>query len=112
MTDKEFKRAKAAVARRGKYAYNMRNRILTQGVETVGLDERDWVILRLLFVLYKEGRNASDPEARRIIGWFNQEHPGYGQEVMLAAFSRLAGENRTRNEKSFEPYWKKQGEWE
>jgi hypothetical protein len=112
MTNKEYERAKAAVERRAKYANKMRNRILTEGVETVGLDERDWVILRLLFVLYKEGRNASDPEARRIIEWFNQEHPGYGQEVMLAAFSRLAGDKRVLKEKSFEPYWKKQGEWE
>lgn len=112
MNSEEFEKAKAAQKKRSEYAKAMRSRVLTQSVETIGLDERDWVILRLLFLLYKEGRNASEPEAHRIIRWFDDEHPGYGQEVMLAAFSRLAGENRTRDEKTFEPYWKKQGEWQ
>ena len=112
MKDKVFEKLLKARKKRSEYASKMRERMLHEGVETVGLDERDWVILRLLFLLYKEGRNASEPEAGRIIDWFNSEHPGYGQEVMLAAFSRLAGENRARNEKMYEPYWKEQGKWE
>jgi len=76
------------------------------------LDERDWVILRLLFLLYKEGRNASEPEAMRIIAWFIRKYPRNGHEIMLDAFSKLAGENRVRNEKSYQPYWKQKGKWE
>lgn len=102
----------AAYEARKQYANEMNDRIRTQGVEAVGLDERDWVILRLLYLLYKEGRNASSPEARRVIGWFNDTHPGYGQEVMLAAFSRLAGEGRLNKEKMYEPFWKEKGKWE
>jgi hypothetical protein len=112
MKDRVLKKLLAAQKKRSEYANKMRERMLHEGVETVGLDERDWVILRLLFLLYKEGRNASEPEAVRVINWFNSEHPGYGQEVMLAAFSRLAGENRIRREKLFEPYWKEKGKWE
>jgi len=97
---------------RKKFADDMNDRIRKEGVETVGLNEYDWVILRLLFVLYKEGRHASTPEGMRVVAWFNQKHPGYGQEVMLAAFSKLAGEMRTRNEKTFEPYWEEKGKWE
>jgi hypothetical protein len=112
MKDNVLKKLLEAQKKRSEYASKMRERMLHEGVETVGLDERDWVILRLLFLLYKEGRNASEPEAIRVINWFNREHPGYGQEVLLAAFSRLAGENRIRKEKSFEPYWKEKGKWE
>lgn len=97
---------------RKKFAEGMQDRIRREGIETIGLDERDWVILRLLFVLYKEGRNATTPEAQRVVNWFVKQHDGYGHEVMLAAFSKLAGELRTRNEKTFEPYWKKKGRWE
>ena len=97
---------------REKYANAMNDKIIRGDIEGVGLDEKDWIILRLLFSLYKEGRNASDPDAKRIVNWFNDQHPGYGQQVMLAAFSRLAGENRLRDEKKFEPYWKEQGDWE
>jgi hypothetical protein len=97
---------------RQKYAQGMNDRIKSDGVETIGLSEHDWVILRLLFLLYKEGRHASTPEAQRVVGWFTQQHPGYGQEVMLAAFSKLAGEMRTRDEQMFEPYWKAKGTWE
>ena len=97
---------------RQKYANEMNDRIRTQGVESIGLDERDWVILRLLYLLYKEGRNAASPEARRVNGWFTDKHPGYGQEVMLAAFSRLAGESRIKGEQMYEPFWKEKGKWE
>ena len=99
-------------AEREAYANAMNEKILRGDIESVGLDEKDWVILRLLFVLYKEGRNASEPDAKRIVNWFNDKHPGYGQQVMLAAFSRLAGENRLRGEKKFAPYWRGDAKWE
>lgn len=92
--------------------FNAMKEIIRGNIEGVGLDEKDWIILRLLFSLYKEGRNASDPDGKRIVEWFNNKHVGYGQQLMLAAFSMLAGENRLRDEKKFEPYWKKQGVWE
>ena len=111
MNNENFEQALAAQKKRQEYADKVRSRMLSDGVETIGLDERDWVILRLLFVLYKEGRNASEPEAIRTIDWFCQEHSGYGQEVMLAAFSRIAAENRVRKESTYEPYWKQQGKW-
>jgi hypothetical protein len=93
------------------YAQTMNDRITNSGVETVDLEDRDWIILRLLFLLYKDGRHASSPEAHRIIRWFNSVHEGYGQEVMLAAFSKLAGEARVKGESMYEPFWKK-GKWE
>lgn len=98
--------------KRREYANGMRDKVIRGDVEGVGLDEKDWIILRLLFTLYKEGRNVSEPDAQRTIRWFETQHSGYGQQVMLAAFSRLAGENQLRNEKKFEPYWKTQGKWE
>jgi hypothetical protein len=97
---------------RQKYANEMNDRIRNHGVESIGLDENDWVILRLIFLLYKEGRHASTPEAQRVVSWFNKKHPGYGQEIMLAAFSRLAGEARLKGEQSYEPFWKGEGKWE
>ena len=93
------------------YAEAMRQRITSFGPDTVGLDDKDWVILRLLYVLYKEGRNADESEAHQTIRWFNSQHDGYGPEVMLAAFSRLAGENRVQKRKMYSPYWKESG-WE
>ena len=97
---------------RQKYANEMNDRIRNNGVESIGLSESDWVILRLLFLLYKDGRHAATPEAQRVIGWFTNKYPGYGQEIMLAAFSKLAGEMRTRNEKTYAPFWGEKGKWE
>jgi hypothetical protein len=110
MTD--YEKLDAEMEERRKYANGMNDRIRSDGVESIGLDERDWIILRLLYQLYIEGRQSNNPESRRIIGWFCDTHPGYGQEVMMAAFSRLAGEARTRNEKMYEPYWKEKGTWQ
>ena len=98
--------------RRQKIANAMNDRIRHDGVETIGLEAKDWIILRLLFVLFKEGRNANEEEARKTIDWFLSSHPGYGQEIMYAAFSKLAGENRTRDSKLYEPYWRGEGKWE
>lgn len=95
-----------------KYAEAMKEKISNGDIAAVGLDEKDWIILRLLFILYKEGRNADEPEAQRIIRWFNRKHNGYGEQVMLDAFSRLAGENRIKKEKTFEPYWQEKGKWQ
>ena len=111
MNDAEWIEWKVERARRENYANAMNDKIIRGDIEGVGLDEKDWIILRLLFVLYKEGRNANEPDAKRIINWFNRQHEGYGQQVMLAAFSRLAGENRLRGEQRFSPYWK-EGKWE
>lgn len=112
MSDIDWEALEQQMEERRRYANAMIDRINNGDMASVGLDQKDWIILRLLFLLYKEGRNASEPEARKIIGWFNDQHPGYGQEVMLAAFSRLAGEKRTRSENIYEPYWKEKGKWE
>lgn len=111
MTDFDWDEWEKQRAEKEAYANAMNDKIIRGDIEGVGLDEKDWIILRLLFALYKEGRNASEPDAQRIVGWFNRQHEGYGQQVMLAAFSRLAGENRLRKEKKFSPYWK-EGKWE
>jgi hypothetical protein len=97
---------------RQRHAKKMNVRVCTHGVEAVGLDAKDWIILRLLYQLYKSGNQATNPEARRVNGWFTDTHPGYGQEVMLAAFSRLAGESRIKGEQMYEPFWKEKGKWE
>ena len=110
MTD--YEKLESEMEEHRQYVQEMNDRIRRDGVETIGLEESDWIILRLLFILYKEGRHATTPEAQRVVGWFTQRHLGYGQEVLLAAFSKLAGEMRTRNEKTFEPYWKEKGTWE
>lgn len=102
----------AAYEARKKYANEMNDRIRTQGVEAVGLDAKDWIILRMMYQLYKSGSHATNPEVRRVVAWLNKMHPGYGQEVMLAAMSRLAGEARIKGEKMYEPFWKEKGEWE
>lgn len=111
MTDFDWEAWNREREEREKYANAMNDKIIRGDIEGVGLDEKDWIILRLLFSLYKEGRNASDPDAQRAVNWFERRHPGYGQQVMLAAFSRLAGENRLRDEKKYSPYWK-EGKWE
>jgi hypothetical protein len=112
MSEIDWDELERKMEERRAYANAMIDRINNGDIAAVGLDEKDWIILRLLFLLYKEGRNANEPEARKIIGWFNDKFPGYGQEIMLAAFSRLAGEKRTRSENIYEPYWKEKGKWE
>ena len=112
MTDEEWAEMERWREEKEKYAKAMREKVAKGDIASVGLDEKDWIILRLLFVLYKDGRNSSEPEARRIIDWFNRKHSGYGQVVMLDAFARLAGENKIKQAKTFEPYWKEKGKWE
>lgn len=112
MTDEDWAEIERQMEEQEKYAKAMREKVANGDIASIGLDEKDWIILRLLFILYKEGRNADEPEARRTIDWFNWRHRGYGQVVMLDAFSRLAGENRIRQEKTFEPYWKERGKWQ
>ena len=111
MNDFDFEAWERKCEERQKYANAMNDKIIRGDIEGVGLEEKDWIILRLLFALYKEGRNASDPDAQRAVEWFERKHPGYGQQVMLAAFSRLAGESRLHGVKKFGPYWK-EGRWE
>lgn len=67
------------------------------------MDEKDWIIARLLYALYSEGRNASTPDAKRATGWFVGRHE---HKTLLDAFSRICNENKT-----FEPYWKDKGKW-
>lgn len=102
----------AAWEARQKYADEMNKRVRTQGVETVGIDAKDWIILRLMYQLYKTGSHAANPEVKRVVAWFNDQHPGYSQQVMFAAMARLAGEARLNNEQTYEPFWKEKGTWE
>lgn len=102
----------AAYEARKRYANEMNDRIRTQGVEAVGLDARDWIILRMMYQLYKSGSHATNPEVQRVVAWFNEMHPGYSQQVMFAAMARLAGEARIKGEQMYEPFWKEKGKWE
>lgn len=68
------------------------------------MDEKDWIIARLLYALYCEGRNANYPDAVKATGWFNGR---FHHDKLLEAFSKISGENR-----SYEPYWKPKGTWE
>ena len=68
------------------------------------MDEKDWIIARLLYALYAEGRNASTPDAVKAVAWFTRTHDN---KVLLDAFSQVCNENKT-----YEPYWKEKGKWE
>ena len=65
------------------------------------LDEKDWIIARLTYALYEEGRNASNMDARRTVAWF-------GSARLLAAWAELAG-NKDKPPK-YSPYWH-EGKW-
>jgi hypothetical protein len=65
------------------------------------LDEKDWIIARLTYALYEEGRNASNMDARRTVAWF-------GSARLLAAWAELAG-SKDRPPK-YSPYWH-EGKW-
>lgn len=67
------------------------------------MDERDWIIARLLYALYEEGRNATHPDAVKAVGWFANKH---GHKHLMYAFSRVCDDNKT-----YEPYWKEKGKW-
>ena len=68
------------------------------------MDERDWIIARLLYALYAEGRNADTPDAVKAVKWFTDKHD---HNKLLDAFSKVCGENKT-----YEPYWKAKGTWQ
>lgn len=67
------------------------------------MDDKDWIIARLLYALYSEGRNASTPDASKATSWFVRNK---GHKTLLDAFSRICDENKT-----YEPYWKEKGKW-
>jgi len=69
------------------------------------MDEKDWIIARLLYALYAEGRNATTPDAVKTVNWFTRKHGG--NKLLLEAFSKVCDENKT-----YEPYWKDKGKWE
>ena len=56
------------------------------------MDEKDWIIARLLYALYEEGRNASHPDAVKAVGWFANLH---SHKHLMNAFSSLCTENKT-----------------
>ena len=64
------------------------------------LDEKDWIIARLTYALYQEGRNAEHPDAIKTVKWF-------GNKRMLTAWAALAG-SKDRVPK-YSPYWNKEG---
>ena len=67
------------------------------------MDEKDWIIARLLYALYEEGRNATHPDAIKSAEWFANKH---GHKHLMYAFSRVCDENR-----KYEPYWLEKGKW-
>jgi outer membrane protein assembly factor BamD (BamD/ComL family) len=62
------------------------------------MDEKDWIIARLLYALYAEGRNADYSDAIKSTEWFIKNH---GHRDLLAAYSDITNENRT-----YKPFWK------
>lgn len=62
------------------------------------MDERDWIIARLLYALYAEGKNADYPDAIKSTNWFTFRH---SHSVLLQAHGEITKELRTYN-----PYWK------
>ena len=67
------------------------------------MSEKDWIIARLLYALYEEGRNASHPDAVKTVNWFTDKH---SKEQLLTAFRDVCKENF-----KYEPYWKGEGKW-
>ena len=68
------------------------------------MKEKDWIIARLLYALYAEGRNADNPDAMKASNWFRDR---YGTEQLLDAYTQISKEGR----KVYEPYWKEDGKW-
>jgi hypothetical protein len=62
------------------------------------MDEKDWIIARLLYALYAEGRNADYADAMKSTEWFINKH---SHMDLLNAYADINNENRT-----FKPYWK------
>lgn len=61
------------------------------------MDERDWIIARLLYALYAEGRNADYPDALRSTKWFMNKH---SHHVLLDAYAEISKETT-----HYQPYW-------
>lgn len=68
------------------------------------MDEKDWIIARLMYALYAQGRNADYDDARKTTQWFIERH---GHDVLLKAYSMIMMDN-----KIYEPFWKGKGTWE
>ena len=67
------------------------------------MDEKDWIIARLLYALYAEGRNADYADAMKANYWFIKKH---GHRDLLKAYVEINNENRT-----YAPFWKGEGKW-
>ena len=66
------------------------------------MEEKDWIIARLLYALYAEGRNADNPDAIKSSNWFRDTH---GTAKLLDAYTEISKEGR----KIYSPYWKRGG---
>ena len=66
------------------------------------MDEKDWIIARLLYALYAEGRNADNSDAMKSSEWFRDK---YGTSALLDAYSEISKEGR----KIYSPYWRRNG---
>jgi hypothetical protein len=64
------------------------------------LDEKDWIIARLTYALYEEGRNSTHPDAIKTVKWF-------GHKRLLAAWSELSGSKD--KVPRYSAYWNKDG---
>ena len=73
-------------------AEEIRKSIFENGIQTAELDEKDWIIIRLLYVLYKEGRNAVCPDARKTIEWMTTGRKWIDHSVLLLCFSKISAE--------------------
>ena len=68
------------------------------------MKEKDWIIARLLYALYAEGRNADNTDAMRASNWFRDNH---GTSQLLDAYSQISKEGR----KIYEPSWVDKDKW-
>ena len=93
-------------------AEEIRKSIFENGIQTAELDEKDWIIIRLLYVLYKEGRNADCPDARKTIEWLITGRKWIDHSVLLLCFSKISAEEKEKGVKMYEPYWRERGKWE
>ena len=46
------------------------------------LDEKDWIIIRLLRILVRTGDYASHSDVVRSIDWFEHEHRDFGERIV------------------------------
>ena len=95
-----------------KRANQIREKIFENGIETAELDAKDWIIIRLLYALYKEGRNAEHEDARKATEWLTRGRKWIDHSILLLCFAKISAEEREKNVKSYEPYWRERGKWE